>query len=402
MGNADAIKSARKLADMNFLLVVALSSVAFASPRPDGQRTKKAIGLFTVVNFPNDECQVKSSKDYKGTCFSSSECTEKGGSADGSCGSGFGVCCKFIISGDSNADVTHNCTYVQNDGYPSSITTASKTIDYNVKPLSSNICLMRFDFQAANLGITAATGVCKDKFTVTSPTKVQLPSICGDLAGQHMYVQVGKETSNIKASVATDTATTSRSWNIKIRQIECDNPNKPPSDCTQYYDCGTGTIKSFNFNGGLLPAMQHSYAVCFRPQSGACGVSFSVDSGTTSPNPFCLPSSKKSADGKATSQVTAATTAPCTTAAGSRVGWCDVAALEFPGLEANLDAAFVAKKNHLLPGNFICGTKLNPIDQQTTNNVVFNRGFYFNVVGYTSSDVKGANGFKLNFQQTCQ
>merc|ERR1711994_233370 len=398
MGNADAIKSARKLADMNFLLVVALSSVAFASPRPDGERIKKAIGLFTVVNFPNEECQVKSSKDYKGTCFSSSECNKKGGSADGSCGAGFGVCCKFIVSGDSNADITHNCTYVQNDGYPSSITTASKTIDYNVKPLSDNICLMRFDFQAATLGITAATGVCKDKFTVTSPTGVALPSICGDLAGQHMYVQVGKSTSNVKASVATDTATTSRSWNIKIRQIECDNPNKPPSDCTQYYDCGTGTIESFNFNGGLLPAMQHSYSICFRPQSGACGVSVSVDGGTTSPNPFCLPSSKKGVDGKASSQVTAPTTAPCTTNAGSRQGHCDVAALEFPGLEASLDGGYVATKEITLMGNFICGTALNPYDQVTTNNVVFNKGFYFNVVGYTASDVKGANGFKLNFQ----
>lgn len=30
-----------------------------------------------------------------GTCFTTTECTEKGGSTDGNCAAGFGVCCVF-------------------------------------------------------------------------------------------------------------------------------------------------------------------------------------------------------------------------------------------------------------------------------------------------------------------
>jgi len=388
---------------MKLLLLVALSSAACASPRPDNERNKKAIGLFTVVQFPNEECQVKSSKNFRGICHSSTECNEKNGQADGSCGAGFGVCCKFIISGTANANVKNNCTYVQNNGYPSSVTTASKTIDYNIKPLTSNICMLRFDFQKLNLGITTVTGKCTDTFTVTSPTGVSMPSLCGDLANQHMYVQVGKSSSDVKASVATGSGTTSRSWNIKVSQIECDNPNKPPSDCTQYYNCGTGTIESFNFNGGLLVALgAKTYSICFRPQTGACGVRFAVDSGTTTPSPFCLPSSKKGSDGKAKDQ-TGTPASPCTTNGGSRNHQCDIAAIIFPGLQTNQDVINgKAKDPTTYSGNMLCGTALNPFDQKTTSTALFNRGFKIDYMGITSTDVKSANGFKLNFQQTCQ
>jgi len=387
----DAIKPSWKPAVMNLFLVTLLG-VAFAKPNPDQGRSKKSIGLFTVVQFPNDECQVKSSKDYRGVCLSSSECNTKGGSIDGGCGAGFGVCCKFIISSNSNANVVNNVTYVQNDGYPSSITTASKSIDYAIKPLTNNICMIRFDFQALTIGITAVTGVCKDKFTVTGTAGVSPPVICGDNAGYHMYVDNGKKTSDVKAVMSTDTATTSRSWNIKISQIECDNPNKPPSDCIQYFDCGAGTIQSWNFNGGLMVAMLAQYSICFRPNTGACGVAFRVDDGTTTPNPFCLPSAAATP-----SQVSAPTTAPCTTESGSRQETCSVAGISFPGYTPNDDT-----KAAVTSGTFLCGTKLNPLDKKTANSVIFNRGFIIQVIGTSSTDVKGANGFKLNFQQTCQ
>ena len=45
--------------------------------------------------------------------------------------------------------------------------------------------MIRFDFQAMNIGITAATGVCKDTFTVTGTAGVNPPVICGDNAGYH-------------------------------------------------------------------------------------------------------------------------------------------------------------------------------------------------------------------------
>ena len=49
------------------------------------------VGLFSVVQFPNDACSTGSG--LTGTCVTSSECNTRAGTADGSCASGFGVCC---------------------------------------------------------------------------------------------------------------------------------------------------------------------------------------------------------------------------------------------------------------------------------------------------------------------
>ena len=51
--------------------------------------------LFSVVSFPNDECTGASSTTAEkvlGTCYSSSDCTAKGGSKDGNCASGMYNC----------------------------------------------------------------------------------------------------------------------------------------------------------------------------------------------------------------------------------------------------------------------------------------------------------------------
>ena len=80
------------------------------------QRDKRLFSLFTVVTFPNEwvhilkqlenlyyfdyfsQCTGQSSTSslpVYGTCFSASECSTKGGTADGNCAAGFGVCCNF-------------------------------------------------------------------------------------------------------------------------------------------------------------------------------------------------------------------------------------------------------------------------------------------------------------------
>ena len=49
------------------------------------------LSLFTIVSFKNDPCT--SGTGNNGTCYSSSDCNRLGGTASGSCASGFGVCC---------------------------------------------------------------------------------------------------------------------------------------------------------------------------------------------------------------------------------------------------------------------------------------------------------------------
>ena len=61
----------------------------------------EAFSLFSIVQFPNQQCTASSSSTTYGTCYTSSECTSKGGSSDGNCAAGFGVCCElqFYING---------------------------------------------------------------------------------------------------------------------------------------------------------------------------------------------------------------------------------------------------------------------------------------------------------------
>ena len=51
-------------------------------------------GLFSVVQFPNEECTTALDVNVKGICMNSDECTTRGGTSDGKCASGFGICCR--------------------------------------------------------------------------------------------------------------------------------------------------------------------------------------------------------------------------------------------------------------------------------------------------------------------
>merc|ERR1712062_527193 len=77
------------------ILFMIFCSVSYAEPENEFQRKQKGLSLFSVVTFPNDECtgsSSSSSQSVLGTCFSSTECNNKGGKADGNCASGSGVC----------------------------------------------------------------------------------------------------------------------------------------------------------------------------------------------------------------------------------------------------------------------------------------------------------------------
>ena len=41
--------------------------------------------------------------------------------------------------------------------------------------------------------------------------------------------------------------TIGRIWDIKVSQIECENPNRPPSGCLQYHTQSEGRFQTFNF-----------------------------------------------------------------------------------------------------------------------------------------------------------
>ena len=101
------------------------------------------LSLFSIVQFPNQECTSESSATQKGTCVTSSECTTMTGTADGNCAAGFGVCC-VVTSSTCGTVISTNITYIRNSGYPSSITpTSTGTCSFTVKKASDDVCQLR-------------------------------------------------------------------------------------------------------------------------------------------------------------------------------------------------------------------------------------------------------------------
>jgi len=214
--------------------------------------------------------------DNKGTCFSSTECSDKGGSAEGNCASGFGVCCIIRVTDEDGGDVLHNNTIIENKDFPSVYSTVSKTATYKVTPLSNDICFLRNDFIKMDLAITATTGLCADTFNVDIPSDAgsDPSSICGLNDGQHMYSDVARVNEDTTVTIVTGTTTYDRKWKIKISQIGCDCPVKPDAGCSQYYTASCGTVQSLNFAATtqLLPAAD--LLICVRQNSGMCGTTW--------------------------------------------------------------------------------------------------------------------------------
>merc|ERR1711997_1069711 len=137
-------------------------------------RQLKQLSLFSVVQFPNDECTSSSDSTTLGTCLTSSECTSRSGTASGSCAAGFGVCC-VVSTSTCGASVSTNITYIRNPGYPSSVTpTSTGSCTTTIRKVSDNICQLRLDFETmTGYTVTAANGAagaCTDQFTATGQT----------------------------------------------------------------------------------------------------------------------------------------------------------------------------------------------------------------------------------------
>merc|ERR1712241_403813 len=142
-------------------------------------RQLKQLSLFSVVQFPNDECTSSSDSTTMGTCLTSSECTSRSGTASGTCAAGFGVCC-VVSTNTCGASLSSNITYIRNPGYPSSYTPSSAgTCSFTINKAADDICQLRLDFQTMS-GYTATTaGACTTaSFEATGQTMKNPPVIC--------------------------------------------------------------------------------------------------------------------------------------------------------------------------------------------------------------------------------
>lgn len=327
-----------------FVLLCFVSKCNSINIDQENNREGKVFSLFTIVNFENTECestvQASNGQNRNGTCYTSSECGDKGGSSKGSCASGFGVCCIFVINDATTTSITQNDTYVQNPAYPTAYA-ETNSLSYTVSKCNDKVCYLRLDFEDFTINgpansfetdalptdtppataDTAGGGKCNtDSITIKPPSSSDqnVPVICGKNTGQHIYIGMGSSTTDTASITFSFSGTsTSRKWDIKVAQIECGASNgAPPDGCLQYYTGLTGQIMTFNFQDGVNTHLSNqNYNICMRKEQGYCCIQYQVCDETTYANVFSL--YRKAVDASSISQVVTECTEDYITIAGA-------------------------------------------------------------------------------------
>jgi hypothetical protein len=157
---------------------------------------------------------------------------------------------------------------------------------------------VRLDFLNLNLAQPDGNGNCVTDSLVVSGSASNVPIICGENSGQHIYVNFNGD-SDIILMISTGVlASYARSWNIKITQLACDCPSLAPTGCLMYYTDLTGTVNSFNYGTTLSGALvtnpmnmtrpgtrqlaNENYGVCVQMQPGYCSIQWSQGPDSTS------------------------------------------------------------------------------------------------------------------------
>jgi len=277
---------------------VALISTAYAADDAV-ERDGKVLPIFQVVRFPNDRC---TGTTRNGTCFTAEECSAIGGTNEGSCASGFGVCCVATLSCGGSSS-TNNSYIVQ-----TSVTTLTSPCTYTICPCSTDICRIRYDFTTnilanqvlgtaiasagGSLTDNGALGDCvSDSMSIASPGRLGSPIICGTNTGQHMVLDsTGVECQTVNFHIGAST-TTSRSWDIYVTQYTCGQDDLAGSPgCLQWFTGTSGLVKSYGFDSTSFTTTTSSvsathlqnqhYEVCFRREKGYCAICFTPYSST--------------------------------------------------------------------------------------------------------------------------
>merc|ERR1711990_1001443 len=362
-------------------LTLSLASQPPPSATKDG-RAGKAFSLFSIVQFPNQQCTGSSSSTTYGTCYTSSECSAKGGSADGNCAAGFGVCC-VIYTTTCGTAISTNTTYIRNPGYPSSYTASSaSTCTYTFSKVSDDICQLRLDFQTFSGFATSTTaGDCYDTLAMAGQTGVDPPSICGTNTGYHMYTEFGAtstDTITMTLTYGSSGLTTAKTFNILARQISCTATWKAPTDCTQYFTGVSSSVYSYSY--GQMLSNQY-YTNCIRTEAGYCAIQWKQSS-TTSPDPFGI-----------------LATTPGTAAAGGTSLLCTSGFVAIPDLSMDGVTPINVPLGVSAWQSYVCGSHFG-IEGQAAAAALVSRKQPFILGVYTdTTTAEPGTGFNLDYTQ---
>ncbi|XP_040572541.1 uncharacterized protein [Lepeophtheirus salmonis] len=355
-------------------------------------KDKKVLNVFSVVRFRNDPCST--GDNTNGTCYTTDECTARGGTPSGDCASGYGVCCVFTFScGQTSAE---NCTYFIGQNVPDG------QCRLEICPCSDNICQLRLDFttfditgpstntisvgkNAALKEVTNEQRCLTDTFAVTNPGGASPPVICGMNSGEHMYVDSSEQCNELAFNLQG--ANARQMWNIKITQFSCDFDNLAPEGCTQYFfGSNTGIVKTYNFDGGQHLDNQNQ-RICVRRERGNCRICWTATADTDFELTGDL--TKSIADGK------------CCGDGPANGGVSGTDCVIIPGASKEVDMKDLVKVAAL----GLCGGKFGSKDNQNAHKTICSMILPFNIrflsdTFETSGVEKGKqpNGFKLSYK----
>jgi len=188
------------------------------------------------------------------------------------------VCCTF--QGSCGGSTAVNNTYFASGDSDSSPCT------FSVCKASSDICQIRLNFDTFNIAQPSTNKPednhpngrtqCQAAQFSANSAGLAAPVICGTNSGYHMLLEAREACNTL---TFTWSLSSPRSWNIQIMQFACSEPWKPPMGCTQYFTGSSGTIASYNYQGGVHLANQH-YTNCIRAEQGKCSISYAATSST--------------------------------------------------------------------------------------------------------------------------
>lgn len=241
-------------------------------------RMSRFLSVFTIHQFANEPCLLDSGD--VGTCFSSAECRTLGGASGGYCAGGFGVCCALFATCGSR--VLRNNTHFVNPRYPESgglkgacvVRVPGEVVAADSSAGSSDrVCQLRLQIQQLVLAAPDSSDhQCKaDQLIISSRSLAQPIVLCGNLTGQHLYVDIDGASS---VSLAVNSKENSPLlWAIAVQRIQCATAWTAPPGCQQYFTDVSGQFSSFNFRfneGAMISSLD--YTVCFRRAVGRCGL----------------------------------------------------------------------------------------------------------------------------------
>jgi len=206
-----------------------------------------------------------------------------------------------LVYSSCGSTVSQNQTFFRNPDFPNKYrpATGSDVCQIRIRKQGNNSQLrlnfITFDIDGPSPPVGTGTaipsgveaGICRNDMLTISAQGAGIPSLCGNLDGQHsklylssfnvdwlggfpfsVYLEFGSsETITLNILLGPNNLGKGRYWNVEILMIPSSAAWRAPAGCSQYFQGLTGQVTSFNYI-----QQQHmanlGYSICVRLEEG--------------------------------------------------------------------------------------------------------------------------------------